>query len=179
MGKYKYGKQKEEIDAEYFSEILDTGFFVKPMHRAFLVLLYYIGCRKSEALQLVKEDVKVNADYIYLTVEPLKHGIERPAFVLSRELPYVELLVERWMKVKPGCRVFPFSTVTAWQIVKRVLPHHYPHFFRLNRCVKFLNKEGVTQDEIRQWFAWKSLKTIDSYLGYSQRTIGKLSEKLE
>ncbi len=82
-------------------------------------------------------------------------------------------------KRKKGRRVFPFSSFTVWLIVKRVLPNHYPHFFRLNRTVKFLNNPKVTVDEIRQWMAWKRLATVESYIGYSERAIGKLNRELE
>jgi len=91
----------------------------------------------------------------------------------------VNLIVERVEKTRKGRRVFPFKEWTAWNIVKRVAPKKYPHFFRLNRTVKFLNNPNVTLDEIRQWMAWKKIDTVNNYLGYSERTIGKLSEELE
>ena len=105
--------------------------------------------------------------------------IERTPFQLDSSLPYVGLLVKRIEKTRTGRRVFPFSSFTAWVIVKRVLPSHYPHFFRLNRTVKFLNNPKITVDEIRQWMAWKRLSTVESYIGYSELATGKLSKELE
>ncbi len=180
MGKYKHGKQKSEMEKETFYEIMEHGSFVKPlMHRAFLALLYYVGCRKAEALELTTRDFRITDDFLYVNIPAKKHGIERSPFKLNRKLPYVELILKRVKSTMKSKRVFPFNPVTAWLIVKRVAPKKYPHYFRLNRTVKFLNNPNVTLNEIRQWMAWKSIDTVNNYLGYSERTIGKLSQQLE
>lgn len=181
MGEYKHGKQKREMPKEEFYKVMEQGIFVKPhIHKPFLVLLYYIGCRKSEALELTKENFKVTEDILYVDVLAKKHGVERASFKLKRELPYLELITERVKKTRKGGRVFPFNGWTAWKIVKRAVGEkYYPHFFRLNRTVKFLNNPKVTLNEIRQWMAWKKIETVNNYLGYSERTIGKLSGELE
>jgi len=176
---YKHGKQKKEMPKEEFFKLLEKGHFVKRMHKAFLVLLYYIGCRVSEVIELKKENFKVGDSLLTVDVKAKKHGIERSAFQLNITLPYVKLIVDRVQTTRKGRRVFPMCRATAWLVVKRVAPKKYPHFFRLNRTVKFLNNPKVTLNEIRQWMAWKSLDTINNYLGYSERTIGKLSEELE
>lgn len=180
MGKYKHGKQRREMPKEEFWGIMEKGHFVKPkLHRAWIAFLYYVGCRKAEALELIKENFKVTDSVLFVDVPAKKHGIERNPFKLGVKLPYVDLIVERVQKTRRGRRVFPFSAWTAWNIVKRVAPKKYPHFFRLNRTVKFLNDPSVTLNEIRQWMAWKNIRTVENYLGYSDRTIEKLSAKLE
>jgi len=180
MGKYKFGKQKKEMLKEEFYNIIEHGRFVKPlMHKSFLVFLYYIGCRKSEALELTKEKFRMTQDYLFVDVSAKKHGLERSAFKLNLKLPYVSLIVKQLEMTKPREKVFPISPATAWRIVKRVAPKKYPHYFRLNRTVKFLNNPDVTLNEIRQWMAWKRMETVNSYLGYSERAIGKLSDELE
>ena len=180
MGKYKFGKQKKEMLKEEFYDIVEHGRFVKGLlHKSFLVFLYYIGCRKSEALQLTKENFRITQDNLFVDVSAKKHGIERSAFKLNLSLPYVPFIMKQLKMTKLGQKVFPISPVTAWRIVKRVAPKKYPHYFRLNRTVKFLNNPDVTLNEIRQWMAWKRMETVNSYLGYSERAIGKLSDELE
>lgn len=176
---YKAGKQTRELTKEEFYAIMEKGRFVRKSHKAFLILLYYIGCRKIEALRLRKESFKVKNGILFADIPAAKGGIERSPFQIDVNLPYVNLLCARVEKTKKKKRVFPFTEVTAWNLVKRVLPNHYPHFFRLNRTVKFLNDPNISLNEIRQWMAWKRLATIDSYVGYSERTIGKLSKTLE
>jgi integrase len=179
MPKYAQGKQTKSMTQEEFLAIMDQGHFMRPRHKAFVTLLYYTGSRKAELLELTPEACQVGPEALAVKVTAKKHGIERGAYILRRDLPYVNDIVAVVEKTRPGKRVFPFTPATAWNIVKRILPGHYPHYFRLNRAVHFLDKPDVTLDEVRQWFGWKSLRTVDHYLGYSERTTGKLSEKLE
>ena len=179
MPKYKFGKQKRELSKEEFWRFVEKGNFVKRRHKAFFVLIYYTGARKAELLELTKDKFQIDPEFLRVDVKAKKQGIERAAFKLRRDLPYVELIVKAVEKTRGNKRVFPFDQTTAWRIVKRVSPKHYPHFFRLNRCVKFLNNPEITLNEIRQWFAWKSLKSVESYLGYSRGTIEKLSSHVE
>ena len=181
LGRYKHGKQHETLDIEVLKTIIETGHFCKESHRAFLILLYYTGMRKSEALRLMRMDFTLDkyGERIHVKHYPLKHGIQHTGFYLPYGLPFVNILREWLVKLKPAHKVFPFSTVTAWHIVKRVLPKHYPHYFRLNRCVKLLNKRELALDDVRTWFGWTSVKTIDNYLGYSTRTVEKVSEQLD
>jgi len=179
MGKYKHGKQLREMTKEEFYQHVESGNFVKFSHKVFLILLYYVGCRVTEALRLTRDKFKVTKSIVYAEIKAEKGGIQRPAFELNRSLPYVELLVKRVEAVQDNKLVFPFNRVTGWLIVKRACGENfYPHFFRLNRTVKFLNNPQVTLDEIRQWMAWKSIDTVNNYLGYSERTIGKLSQEI-
>jgi len=182
MGKYKHGKQKRVMENPAFWNIIEHGHFVKPrMHKAFVTLLWYVGCRVSEIIELTKAQFEITKDLVKIDIPAKKHGIERPPFQLNRKLPYVNELAE-YIEARRGKKrkIFPFSRVTAWQIIKRCCgPKYYPHFFRLNRIVKFLDNPNITLNEIRQWNAWKSLRTVENYLGYSERTIGKLSKTLD
>ena len=80
--------------------------------------------------------------------------------------------------VNPTRRVWNISGPTAWRIVKRVMPKHYPHFFRLNRATRFLEDPETTIPEMMAWFGWKASKTVDPYIGYSRRHIRKQRERL-
>lgn len=182
MGKYKHGKQKRMMENSTFWEAIEKGYFVKPtMHKAFVILIWYVGCRVSEIIELMRSQFTITEDSVQVEIPAKKHGEERGPFTLKRELPNVNLLAEyiESRKIKKR-RVFPFTRVTAWTIIKRAFGEkHYPHFFRLNRTVKFLNNKNITRNEIREWMAWKALETVDSYVGYSTRTTGKLSETLD
>jgi integrase len=179
MPKYTHGKQTKSISQEEFVDAMNKGSFREPRHKAFVALLYYTGSRKAEVLELTSEACDLGPDAMVVRVKAKKHGVERGAYILRRDLPFVNDIVAAVEKTRTGRRVFPFTGATAWNIVRRVFPGHYPHYFRLNRAVHFLDKPDVTLDEVRQWFGWKSLRTVDAYLGYSERTTGKLSERLE
>jgi integrase len=179
MPRYAHGKQTKSMTQEEFLAAMEKGHFMKPRHKAFLALLYYTGSRKAEILELTPEAWQVAPDALIVRVKAKKHGVERGAYILRRDLPYVNDIAAAVEKTRPAKRIFPFTPSTAWNVVKRILPKHYPHYFRLNRAVHFLDKPDVTLDEVRQWFGWKSLRTVDHYLGYSERTTTKLSVRLE
>lgn len=179
MSKYKFGKQKKTLDPEEFKRILKEGPFVKKIHRGFLVILYYLGLRVSELLPLEVEDFVWGHEYVRIEAPAIKMGVERPPFKLSLTLPGMHHLFSTWKAAKKRkTRVFPFTRQTACNIVKRVMPEHYPHYFRLNRATSFLNK-GWPPNKIRRWFGWKTFKTVESYLGYAEKDMAELSEGLE
>lgn len=158
----------------------------KKSHRAFLWFLYYTGCRVSEILCLVKKQFRETPDQLAVHVPALKMGTPRGEYFLEKTADNVLLICEVVNKTRGKRKVFNFSRSTAWGLVKRLDEKLYPHFFRLNRCVQFLNAHDeatgnpkYSEDEVRQWFAWKSINTIDHYRGYSPRTTQRLSKGLK
>jgi site-specific recombinase XerD len=180
---YRYGKQTTTIDFPTFQNIMKKGEFVKGnTHRSFLAFLYWFGVRKSEALERTKSDFKVTDNFLVVKCPAKKRG-RRKLLKAPLDLPYVDLILEqvqktRKTKANPNRRVWNFSAPTAWRIVKRVLPKHYPHFFRLNRAVHFLDDPTTTIPEMQAWFGWTQVKTINSYLGYSERHLDKQANRL-
>jgi hypothetical protein len=178
MPEYKFGKQTEPIDFEKFESVMENGRFVKERkHKSFLVFLYWFGVRRSEALERVKEDFEVKDETLIVNAPAKKHGM-RPFLEAPLDLPFIDLIVDQVGRTPKGERVWPFSSVTAWRIVKRVMPKHYPHFFRLNRATKFLDDPNTTIPEMRAWFGWKTTKAVDSYIGISRRYIRRQSSRL-
>jgi len=180
---YKYGKQTTTIDFPTFQNIMKKGKFVKGnAHRSFLAFLYWFGVRKSEALERTKSDFRITDDFLIVKCPAKKRG-RRKLLKAPLDLPYIELIlkqVQRTRKTKSNSnrRVWNFSAPTAWRIVKRILPKHYPHFFRLNRAVHFLDDPTTTIPEMQAWFGWTQMKTINSYLGYSERHLDKQANRL-
>jgi len=181
---YKYGKQTEPIDFETFKSIMENGKFVKPLaHRSFLAFLYWFGVRRAEALERVKSDFEIKDDLLIVDATPKKGG-EREPLEVPVDYPYVDLIIEQVNRTRrtlanPTRRVWNFSESTAWRIVKRVMPKHYPHYFRLNRATRFLEDPTTTLPEMKAWFGWKAAKTVDPYIGYSRRHIHRQRERLK
>lgn len=180
---YKYGKQTDPIDFKEFESIMDQGHFVhKRRDKSFLAFLYWFGVRRSEALERVKEDFRVK-DGLLIVNAPAKKGGEREPLEVPADFPYVGLIIEQVQKTRrtlanPTRRVWNISSPTAWRIVKRVFPKHYPHYFRLNRATRFLEDPTTTLPEMMAWFGWKAAKTVDPYIGYSRRHIRRQRERL-
>lgn len=180
---YKYGKQTEPIDFEKFESLMKNGKFIEPLRdKSFLAFLYWFGVRKSEALERVKGDFEVK-DGLLIVDCPAKKGGEREALEIRVDFPYVDLIIEQVSRTRrtlanPNRRVWNVSETTAWRIVKRVMPKHYPHYFRLNRATFFLQDPTTTIPEMMAWFGWKAAKTVDPYIGYSRRHIRRQRERL-
>lgn len=180
---YKYGKQTEPIDFKEFKSIMENGKFVRPLRdKTFLAFLYWFGVRRSEVLERVKEDFRVKDGLLIVNCPAKKRG-EREPLEVPVDYPYVDLILEKVNRTRrtlanPTRRVWNISGPTAWRIVKRAMPKHYPHFFRLNRATRFLEDPSTTIPEMKAWFGWRSTKTIDEYIGYSRRHIRRQRERL-
>jgi len=74
--------------------------------QAFLSILFFAGCRVSEALALESNDIHCTGDTIFIQF-----------FRLDGDL-------------------FSFSRSTAYRTVKKCFPKLYPHYFRMNRITK-------------------------------------------
>lgn len=171
LGKYKHGKITTTIDFKTFDYAMKHGEFKKHRHKSFLAFLYWLGVRVSEALERTKEDFKL-VDNILIIDAPAKKGGKRLPLEIDSDLPYVDLIVEQWKKTRKGRRLWTFDPRTARRIVKRAMGEkYYPHFFRLNRVVHFLDDPKSTIPEMQAWFGWRSVKAIESYMGFSHRHI--------
>lgn len=184
MPKYKDGKKTVQMDFQDFSKALNRkDCFVSPLRdKSFLALLFWTGLRKSEILERTKKDFTIKGGKLFIDAPPKKGG-KRLKLKIDVDLPFVDLILKqiskaRKTKADPKRHVWPISAWTAWKIVKRVFPNHYPHYFRLNRATTFLNDPTTTQVEMKSWFGWKSVKTIDSYVGISERGIETQSKRL-
>ncbi len=179
MPVYKHGKQKETIDLETFRRwIRKLDGSPQPLRdKSLLAFLYWFGVRKEEALERVKEDFSVKGGIMTVNAPPMKSG-ERPPLEIPADLPFVNLIIKQVEETKPRQRVWPISPVTAWRIVKKVSERHYPHFFRLNRATQFLNDPEITIPQVKTWFAWKRIETVNKYIGYSKRHIRQMAPRL-
>jgi len=176
-GKYKYGKQTAPISLSDFKKIMEKKKFVKSnYHRSYLAFLYWFGVRRSEAFERVKEDFTVNNGFLVVNCPAKKRGY-RKTLKAPVDLPFLNLIIAQVQKTKRG-RVWKFSESTAYRIVKRVMPRHYPHFFRLNRAVHFLDDPTTTVPEMQSWFGWRQVASINKYLGYSERHLDRQAERL-
>jgi len=167
------GKQRIPINDKDFLEGMKKGYFVKRRHKAFVALLYYTACRVSEVLRTKKEQFKVtDKEIIWNVGKRLKHGLETPPLNIPVSLPYADEIAYAIRYTRKGERVFPYTRVTGWFIVRRVFK--YPHFFRLSRITNFF-LEGWTIAQVRSWTGL-SLRALEYYVGLVD--VKKMGESL-
>lgn len=97
--------------------------------QAFLSILFFCGCRVSEALALTSNDITCKRSMLYIQFHRLKGSKQTD----PQEVPRADALT--WLCEQEG-RLFPFSYITAYRLVKKAFPDLYPHYFRMNRITK-------------------------------------------
>ena len=97
--------------------------------QAFLSILFFAGCRVSEALALESNDIHCDSDLIFVQFFRLKGSKQTD----PQELPRADALL--WLCEQEG-KLFPFCRKTGYNIVNGVFPNLYPHYFRMNRITK-------------------------------------------
>ena len=162
-------KYKKKITSlmiyELFKDRLDNS-LLPIERRAFLSVLFFAGCRVSEALALTSSDIECSKDFIYVAFKRLKGS--KPTDPIP--LPRTETLA--WLCQQEG-KLFPFSRVTAWRTVKRIWPKLYPHYFRMNRISLISDQFG---DATVYSFVGICAQSIDHYRG--KVAIGKVGESM-
>ncbi len=103
--------------------------------QAFLTILFFAGCRVSEALALTSNDLHRGRDIIYIQFFRLKGSKQTD----PQEVPRVRAL--EWLCDQKG-KLFSFCRKTAYNTVKKVFPSLYPHYFRMNRITKTADMFG-------------------------------------
>lgn len=181
MPTYKDGKQTTPITFEEFQKVIEPVESLN--HKSFLAFLFLSGVRVSEAYERVKGDFKIINGDLVIHCPAKKHGI-RQTLKLAVDMPYMPLIIEQINKTRkskdnPDARVWNISATTSWRIVKRVMPHHYPHFLRLNRAVRFLDDPSTTIPEMQAWFGWTNIETINSYIGFAERHLDSQTKRLK
>jgi len=157
------GKLMTTISDEDFVKVMSEGSFVKRKHKGFVALLYYSAVRKREALRAKKEQFRVLDDRVIFEVgKRLKHGMQTPPLNIPLSAPYADEIAWSIVNTEPNHVVWPYSSKTAYNIVRRVFPG-YPHYFRLNRITTFF-EEGWTIAQVRTWTGL-TLNALEFYVG--------------
>lgn len=120
--------------------------------QAFLTILFFSGCRVSEALALTSDDIRCTNDTVYVTFFRLKGSKQTDPI----PLPKIDALLWLCGQVKD---LFPFSRTTVWRFVKKLFGT-YPHHFRMNRITKISERHG---DAYVYSFTGICAQSIDHY----------------
>ncbi len=129
-------KYKKKITRLMDYKELKTSIDALPIARqALLTILFFAGCRVSEALALTSDDVSCTRHMVHIQFFRLKGSKQTD----PTEIPRADSL--EWLCQQEG-RLFDFSYITAYRTVKKVFPSLYPHYFRMNRITKTADKFG-------------------------------------
>ena len=198
MPHYKAGKQEELIGFQDIQGRVSRAQKKTPLALeaiGFFWLLYYSGCRKSEAYERTAEDIVTSPDFFIIDFhQRKKHGATVDPLELPRAWPGIPILVELAEKAKqrkPSNKLlisspernkkvttrvkahwlFPHINRTwAGVIVKQILgQQYYPHFLRLNRLTELGSDPTASTVRMKSYSGIKSISALESYLGKSKK----------
>jgi len=163
---------------------------MNPIYKAYAILLYWLGCRRSEPLFLRKEDIEESEGSLYVditTTEDIPHSRLKKGFTAGPvELPLslfgVGLVKQIWELTPEGRNIFRFSDKTGYRIIKRLLPEKSPHWLRHNRLTKLRKKRDrgeVTTDDIKSFTGIRRDSTIERYGMKTKPGIHKVAQVLD
>ena len=190
--RYKHGKQEELLSFQEFREKIETA-HLNNEKAGFIWLLYYAGVRKSEAYERTASDCQVTAAHFIIDFgKRKKGGAKVDPLSFPRSWPGIEILIslyeraaekrargkrifyqenkQRKSKIVKARWLFPhIQSVTAWQIVKKVLgKQYYPHFLRLNRLSEIGSDPTANLVRLKSYSGIKSIQALEFYLGKSK-----------
>ncbi len=152
--------------------------------------LWLSGCRISEALAVKREDVKMDLEYLYVTITPLKQwtktttGTKRKSVPVSLVFPrrktiLTKLIIKQTLVTRPEESLWDLHRVTAWRHLVKLNPKIYPHIFRHSRAT-LLADMGVGDDQMKRWMGWAPRSYMPStYIRYSKIQMAKIGQMLE
>lgn len=193
MGRYKFGKPDFEIElADFKAKLAKSA--LSPRKKAYLILLYWLGCRRSEPLVIKKEDIEERDGSLFVAIHFRKNdkkeiilysrgkrGVAGGPIELSLSLYGLDLVKQVWTKTRKGRLIFPFSDDTGYRAVKKLFPKKTPHWFRYNRVTKLRKKLGneLTIDEIKSFTGIRRDTTIQDYGLKTKADIHKIAKLLD
>ena len=196
MGQYKFGKPDEEIDFVDFQKKISKS-KISYRKKAYLTLLYWIGCRRSEPFVILKEDIEEKNNRLYISIHYRedeegnrieysrgKRGLAGGPSEIPLTLFGVEWIRKAWQHTKKGRKVFPFSDSTGYRAMKKLWPKKSPHWLRYNRVTKLRKrigkeKDGLTIDAIKSFTGIRRDTTIQNYGLKTKADIHKIASLLE
>ncbi len=145
--------------------------------QAFLSVLFFAGCRVSEALALTPNDINCTKDTIYVQFFRLKGSNQTDPIPLPREDALNWICHTAALLTPEGAteRIFWYGRHTAYRLVKKCFPTLYPHYFRMNRIMKISDEFG---DATVYSYVGITAGSIDHYRGKVDiKKVGKALQK--
>jgi integrase/recombinase XerD len=179
VSKFKWVRSRKYLNAgERNAFRLSVKNETNSARRAFCLVLFYSGCRISEALELTAERVDLsNNTIIFETLKRRQREIYRGVVIPDFLARLLKQILE---EVEPTARVWNFSRPTAYRLVKRHMAaagiegiQACPKGLRHAFAVACLN-QSIPLTKLQKWMGHAKLDTTAIYLD----VVGEEEEKL-
>jgi len=152
--------------------------------KAMISILYILGCRITEALNIKKDDIILQIDdMVSFRIRALKRrdasGVEYShKITVVKDTPFMENILAYIDTISYEDKLFDISRVHAWRIIDKLNKNAWCHLFRHTRLTKLAEK-GASPFQLQTWAGWKSIKNADSYVQKSDKLILDLANKVD
>ena len=142
--------------------------------KCLVVIWYLTGFRISEIINLRKDiELKIYFDDEDIQVLELEHkplkkrnrsGIieSHKIFLELQELPYNNYIVRHYKDVAKMSRLFPFTRIRAYQIIKKLNSKVWPHLARHTRATHLADQLDI--NDLMTFFGWASANQAMKYV---------------
>lgn len=173
---------------KYLNDVERRAYYRLAMHikeesdRAFCLMLYYTGCRISEALNLCPSSVDVSEESVVIeTLKRRKKGVFRGVPVPKE---FIRLLQGIMRDLDVSSRIWKFSRSTGYRLIKSCMqaariegamasPKGLRHGFAVS-CIR----ENIPLTVLRKWLGHARLETTAIYLGVTGHEERALAKRL-
>jgi integrase len=183
MGRYaKLGKPNRAITVEDLHAGLKKLEHEPLAYRAYLALVYWVGCRRGEPLRLLASDVYAEGFNLFIKHLPaFKRGHRAEVIELPLNLEGVDLIMLLAGEAKGNYPLFNFSSMTGYRIIVKALGV-YPHWLRYDRITKIrrtIDGKKVSIDDAKSFTGIRSDRTMQGYGMTTDEAARRVSAVLE
>lgn len=182
---HKYSRRSvEEIQTfcgwDYLADLVEKTDNTRD--QALIAFLFETGGRVKEVLSLEKRHFRFEGNYIIVLAMPVIKRYEKidkyqdeegktrwvtkrkegyRTFPIHIKEPLVPYLTD-WLEQKDK-KLFRIGRVRVYQIITKLEPKIYPHWFRAQRASQLALEYGLTVHELVDFFNWKNLEIAIHY----------------
>lgn len=113
---------------------------------------------------ILKEDMTLEGETLYLNSDPLKHGKREEPLELDLAWPMILGIKKQWDLADPKSRVWGISQTTARMILRGATEMLYPHAFRASLASNMARDPDMSVSDLMGWFGWARSSTADAYI---------------
>ena len=193
MPRYKFKRTEITTEAEVRQVIEASS---DEWFRVMVAILYLVGCRITEALNLRRRNVwldgnnlvveigvlkrKDNANGPYANMPHMIHVSTKAPFVADLILPFMSKVSNResYLFQSPRDPLKHRSRQIAWLSLHKAMKDISPHVFRHDRLMK-LAMRGASEAQLMDWAGWTDARPASNYIRVTGRLAAELSEKVE
>jgi len=150
--------------------------------QSLIAFLYMSGARISEVLALKRKNFWSDYQFLNVRIITLKRKgnilHERTLFFDLNKTPFIDPLIDYLNSIQlRESKVWDWTRVKAWRLIKRLEPSAWLHLFRHTRAT-LLAEKGATESQLIAWFGWTDGRPTQEYIQKSEKLTKPLADLL-